>query len=57
MSLSGPIRLNDVMADPRVDAQLTGEFRNWPDLDFTVNDLSLEAWYPPGLATRPRPGA
>ena len=43
MSLSGPIRLNDVMADPRVDAQLTGEFRNWPDLDFTVNDLSLEA--------------
>ncbi len=43
VSLSGPIHLHDGMSDPTVDARLTGDFSNWPDLDFTVNNLSLDA--------------
>ncbi len=43
VSLSGPIRLTDLTTEPSMNARLSGEFSDWPEVDFTVNDLSLQA--------------
>lgn len=43
VSLSGPIRVSDLTTEPRMNARLSGEFSDWPDVDFSVSDLNLQA--------------